>query len=291
MRHPTIVTRRAAPEKVSVGSLRQNGVEEHPLEGAYRVSTAITILKRVSEAGGFEAAERLVYNGEKYKSPWWRDAFVGTADAPVSEPDKDVESILNQHPSELSRPDIFAIGRATPPRDRRLLIASLMWGYGTTGLHYHRKMQTTVTNLLHGRDLDDRLDQCARFLAGHDVSGAYESMMDIPGIKSAYFTKYLYFKGRSGDERWHYPLILDSKVSRSLAALTGYRRLASLSEGDSSAGYAPRDDPESYCRYVDTMHRWAEHLDTTADVLEFYLWEPTEPRFSKICAEVHNEET
>ena len=80
-------------------------------------------------------------------------------------------------------------------------------------------------------------------------------------------SKYLYFLGRSLDGDGAYPLILDTFVAESLTWLTGLRAFVIPSE------IRPRDDAASYARYVRAMHRWARELDTSAEVLEFFLWQ------------------
>jgi hypothetical protein len=251
------------------------------------MSEALTILEGIASSGGLAEAKDAADLQEPYNRQWWQDTFVGTDDAPFDDRDEDVECILKRyptHPTTLSRTDVAEIGRTDEPnRDRRLLIASLMWGYGTSGL-WRRQTKEAVRRLF--RDpfvgLYERLEKCGSLLADPDIGAAYTSLTGIPGVRSAFFTKYLYFKGRALDEDWDYPLILDTLVAKSLASLTGHTHFVTLDS------YWPKEDPASYCRYVHTMHRWAEHLHTTADAIEFYLWRPGSS-FTKLCAQVHAE--
>ena len=57
----------------------------------------------------------------------------------------------------------------------------------------------------------------------NDITGAYNRLTGIPGIRSSFFTKHLYFTGNRLNPAGEFPLILDTMVARSLAWLTGVR--------------------------------------------------------------------
>ena len=232
-------------------------------------------------ADGFPTDDEVLRKPERYHGDLWRATFVGTDASPASHGrDDDVAWLLESYPSALSRDQILGIDHPDPgTRSRRILIASLMWGYGTGGLRFRGMVD--IAALLADGSLNERLIRCHDGLGQGDVRSAYSALTEIRGIGSAFFTKFLYFLGRSLDADPEYPLILDTRVAESLAWLTGYRELVA------AESYRPMNDPESYAAYVATMHRWARHLRTTADAIEFYLWHPPKTSFQSACRRHH----
>lgn len=244
------------------------------------MSVVLKILEELSH--GFSSDQQVLGALEPYDAGKWRAVFVGSEElAPTHHADEDVAWLLHEHPSPLTRQQILAIDHPDPViRARRIVIASLMWGYGTTGLRYPKRLNDVAT-LLAAPSLKARLNRCADRLLSCDIRGAYATLTDIPGVRSSFFTKFLYFLGRSRDSNWEYPLILDTLVAESLGWLTGYRDLVALES------YWPGSDAASYVSYVRTMHGWARHLGTTADVLEYYLWHPPKAEFQATCRRLH----
>ena len=162
---------------------------------------------------------------------WWHDAFVGSEEiAATQRVDDDVNWLLDEHPSSLTRREILDISHPDPlTQSRRVLIASLMWGYGTTVRRRPGRVDD-VAAFLANPSLGDRLSRCRNALSQGDVRDAYATFVNVRGIRSAFFTKFLYFFGRSLDADSEYPLILDTKVAVSLAWLTGYRELVALEQ-------------------------------------------------------------
>lgn len=225
---------------------------------------ALSILKALKS---FPSEVDVLGVQEKYDHERWRVAFVGLG--ATQHQNHDVAFLLETYPELLSRDEILEIEGSDPAdQNRRILIASLMWGYGTTGLRYPQRL-VDVGTLLEDPGLDERLGRCRDCLSKHEVAGAYKELTGLSGIGSAFFTKFLYFLGRSLDPTSEYPLILDTMVAESLAWLTGFRELVVMADG-----YRPGSDPDSYAAYVTTMHGWARSLGTSADVIEFYLWHP-----------------
>lgn len=240
------------------------------------MDVALSILEALAD--GFPSERDVLGTQERYGHNRWREAFVGFDDLVATlRVDQDVAWLLDNCPSPLARDQILAINGPDPAtQSRRILIASLMWGYGTTGLRYPQRL-VAIGGLLADPGLDDLLGRCRDRLTKGDIGPAYQLLTVIPGIRSAFFTKFLYFLGRSLNLGSEYPLILDTLVSESLAWLTGYRELVALSS------YWPTSDSASYGAYVTRMHGWARQLGTTADVIEFYLWHPPRAEFRAAC--------
>ena len=188
---------------------------------------------------------------------------------------------LTENPDGFTRARIVNIHDSDPVvEERRRLIAGLMWGYGQTGLRYPRGVPSVVS-MLSDPGLTERLRVCRQRVEANDVAGAYNGLTGIPGIRSSFFTKHLYFTGRHLNPAGEFPLILDTMVRgpwHRSRALTVCR----------FASFWPVDDAESYARYVRAMHRWAGHIDRSADVIEFYLWQPDDG-FHEACERAYDE--
>lgn len=230
------------------------------------MTNALGVLEKMRP---FPSPDYVLNKPERIATRRWHDAFVGdSGTGPNHFVDKDVERILSEH-KVLSRASILAIKDPNESTQwRRIFIASLMWGYGTQGLRYHNKIFAYIANVLNeSSSLGGRLANCSKFLVNHNIAGAYQELEGMKGIGPAFFTKYLYFAGRSLETTDEYPLILDSQIAQSLALITGFADLVSL------GSYGLKCDAQSYIRYVSTMHLWAKQLSITGEVLEFVLWD------------------
>ena len=202
------------------------------------------------------------------------------ADRIVSEPvAADVRWGLDVGGAGFTRRDILKIAGPDPATEhRRRFIATLMWGYGTADLRYPARVSDLV-KLFDEPLLDARLSTCVSALSRDDIHAAYSEMTGIRGLRSAYFTKFLYFAGKATAPTSRYPLILDTKLSNRLARLTGYSYLVITDQW-------PHDDARTYVNYVRLMHATAAEIDVSADALEFYLFQPSE-RFAEVCDAEH----
>ena len=236
--------------------------------------TTLEILESLRSA--LPSEETVLTRREAYGAPRWRSAFVETdSGKPVHESPAaaDVSMLLERFPASISRQEILelAASDASASGHRRLWIAAMMWGKGTRGLHWDPTLKK-VAAFLAREDLDELLAGCEQDLRDGDVEAAYARLTGVAGIRSAFMTKYLYFLGRFLDSSGDYPLILDTFVAESLTWLAGLRAYMVVSD------VRPRDDAASYARYVRAMHRWARELDTSADILEFFLWREGRPK-------------
>ena len=97
----------------------------------------------------------------------------------------------------ISRRDIFALGDKAREGDaadrRRLLIATMMWGYGPRG----GRSYTNARRALQAPDIDRRLAACADALMRAEIRSAYTAIDGLSGYSEGYFTKFLYFMARN----------------------------------------------------------------------------------------------
>ena len=224
------------------------------------MSDAFQVLKIYLAANPPAAVGSILGRQESYAAHLWARAACGA--------DPDVQWLLQRFPHSMSRNDIINIPNAAPEvraavQDRRVFIASLMWGYGTS--IGRRGVLKYISPVLADSQLPTSLAIC-RAKIGVDLAGAYEALTWMVGVKSAFFTKYLYFLGRiTGAVRC--PLILDTNVADSLAVLTGFGLSVSCSRW-------PQSDAKAYEWYVCLVQSWSSSIGCAAEVIEYSLYSP-----------------
>ncbi|MFD7959346.1 hypothetical protein ACFV5J_00885 [Streptomyces zaomyceticus] len=152
----------------------------------------------------------------------------------------------------------------TPEGRRALLIATLVWGTGTSARSIARRVR-----IFHENDLDwldhriaaatteiDRGDPVAAFLVLNDRDAR------VKHLGPAFFSKLLYFASAGHPTGGLLPLIIDSNVALALDELSPH-------------SWAPdeRWDSKKYANYLDLAHSWAERFGVEADMVERKLFE------------------
>ncbi len=189
----------------------------------------------------------------------------------------------------IKRRDIFTLGDVARDGDaedrRRLLVATMMWGYGVRG----GRSYTNAGRVLRATDLDERLNSCVGAIKQGDVCGAYRAIDGLSGYNQGYFTKFLYFVARNAP--WSTgvakPLIFDSRVEGTLDFIG--RAFGVLWE---SALRVRMPRSERYLHYCRTAQRWADDLDLSpgvagAEQIELILFELFKP--SELWFDVYDE--
>ena len=233
-----------------------------------------------SYSGDLQSRQSILSAKERYNVQRWKDAFVSAESASAQcFHDDDVYWMVTTHPTSFTRQEILDIAEGTEPdltKYRRMFVASMAWGRGTRArFPWFSKtrigFRDRIAALLRDAEFDGCLQRCVDHLQKRDVKLAYQEWSEakFPGIGSAFFTKTLYFLGRSLGDHWDYPLVLDSRVSEALAYLTGYRQLVAL-----GTNYQPANDAvETYPRYVCKVHGWASSLASHGECLERLLFD------------------
>ncbi len=165
--------------------------------------------------------------------------------------------------AELSEGATTRVGR------QRLFLGTLIWGRGTR----NARMLPGMIDALNAPELDRALRDTQRLVHRGLPAVAYDRWVDatIPGLREAFFTKWLWAAGLSAPAGVALrPLVLDSRVWASL------RRLGWSSEMTTGRKY--RHSPSSaYAAYLATAHRWADWLrddglDVSAEDVEQFLF-------------------
>jgi len=110
----------------------------------------------------------------------------------------------------------------------------------------------------------ERLTEALRLVQGEGALSGYKAMLrpkgrlNVSGLASSFFTKFLYFGGWDAKPLLAQPLIMDDNVIDALEDLTKERW-----QWESVADYT---------RYKDLARQVAYEANTSADVVEWRLW-------------------
>ncbi len=149
--------------------------------------TVLKILKSVRSS--LPRKDEVLARPDPYGAPSWRSAFVSsesakpTHDSPAA---ADVATLLETFDSSISRQELLDLATSDVSEGgrRRLWIATMMWGYGTQGLHWDPELNR-IAAFLGRADLDERLGRCGQHLQDGDIEAAYGQLSGVAGIKSA----------------------------------------------------------------------------------------------------------
>jgi hypothetical protein len=162
---------------------------------------------------------------------------------------------------QVSRGDLFALAdevRARTLGATQLLVAVMMWGYGTMGYGPARTERMLAT-----RDAEQRIAAAFRAVNDprHGASSGYAALADhgtarLAWLGPAFGTKFLYVAGHGQVPYGRQPLILDALVGRWIEAQVGVRL------------FPWTWLRSAYGRYLDLMHAWAAELGWEPDQVE-----------------------
>ena len=178
-------------------------------------------------------------------------------------PYEELDYIYSVFPNKISRGNIVALSKeAVETCDigdiRKLFLATMIWGYGTTGYGPWRTAEMFST-----RNFSYMIENAFNLVLRNRILDAY-TQFNIKRCGPPYFTKYLYFIGY-GAGLDLYPLILDTRVWEALRDRVEID--TTLFVKKSTWWY-----PEGYLRYVRTMHHWAATLNCEAHNIEYLLF-------------------
>jgi hypothetical protein len=139
----------------------------------------------------------------------------------------------------------------------QLHTAAAVWG-AKPGRNTHRAFRP-----LANPQAPERLTEALRLVQNGGALSGYKVMLrrgrlNISGLASSFFTKFLYFGGWDAKPRLAQPLIMDDDVIDALEELT-----KEPWQGDSV---------DDYTRYLDLAREVAYEANTSEDVVEWRLW-------------------
>jgi hypothetical protein len=175
----------------------------------------------------------------------------------------EVGYIRDSFPGIISRENIISLAKQAYKSGnvqdiRTLFLATMIWGYGTTGYGPWR-----TSEMFNSLNFSDILENSFHYISQDKILKAY-NILNIKRCGPPFFTKYFYFCGYSAGLR-KYPLILDTRVWEALRDRINIDTTRFVKK--STWWY-----PEGYLRYVDTLHDWAEELNCEAHNIEFVLF-------------------
>jgi hypothetical protein len=140
----------------------------------------------------------------------------------------------------------------------QLHTAAAIWG-ASPGRDTHRALRP-----LANPNAPAHLTAALRLVRGEGAVSGYKAMLrpngrlNISGLASSFFTKFLYFGGWDAKPLLGQPLIMDDRVVNALAAVTHEKWSA--------------ESVTDYLRYLDLARDIASEVDTADDVVEWRLW-------------------
>ena len=192
----------------------------------------------------WNAAGRPAQDGISWPKRRWSATFPG--------------GTLAQLPARLDRAAVRAACAAAPSGPDAALeafLAAMAWGYGKVGYGPWRTARILDPGV--NPQAGQRLAESAAELLSAGPLAAYQRLggkSRLRWLGPAFGTKYLYFCPQP--DAHNRALILDGRVARWLATHAGIVL--------DPVPWAP----DTYARYLDVMHGWADALDVAPDVVE-----------------------
>lgn len=174
--------------------------------------------------------------------------------------DADFADVAGRYPQTVSRGNLQELSREAhedSAQARKLFLAAMLWGYGTSGYGAWRTRKMTASLEQDAELLADTFAniRLGGLLAAHQDFG-FQRKLERCG--EAFFTKFFYAIAL-GTEIRPMALVLDSRVRYSLNELA---RIGELKySGD-------------YLEYIQLMDGWARELNCRADAIEMSLFQP-----------------
>ena len=181
----------------------------------------------------------------------------------------DFKEILVEHPESISRKDIAEFVKnaiAGQGSNRKVFIATMIWGYGTVGYGAWR-----TSKMLAAERSQEMIEKSFNLVLDGKYIEAYE-IFSLPRCGHTFLTKYLYFVGLGVNAK-PMPLILDSVVANSLELLgLDSSRYAIVARNKVGQITAVSKWSTGYFRYVEMVNNWASELDCRPDAIEKWMF-------------------
>jgi hypothetical protein len=182
----------------------------------------------------------------------------------------DMNFIAQNYPNGISRQDIISYFTKENSTLIRGFLLTMVWGHGFSE---HGRADNRgpwkVSQMIN--DLDKTimiLEDAKNNLLNDNIQLAHSSFRKMDRCRVSFFSKYLYFLGRSL-KMTHYPLIFDARVANTIGQLISknpnlYKFI--------SSNHQPKQDRLSYNNYVMEIHRIANELNVESEQIEYFLF-------------------
>ncbi len=176
--------------------------------------------------------------------------------------------ITKKYPKSISRENIIDYLRSPEKELLTGFLMTMIWGHGASE---HGKMDNRGPYKVNIMTSDiantyNVLENCYTALINNDIKSAFESFNTMKKIKVNFFSKFLYFLGRSLNIE-KYPLIFDARVASAMC------KLNSIDNGIFNIlTIAPGQKYVSYESYMNIMHELSISNIVDAEKIEYYLF-------------------
>lgn len=180
----------------------------------------------------------------------------------------DLILISENYQNGISRQDIISYLKQENSSLLTGFLLTMIWGHGFSeqGRADNRgpwKVSQMLSNIDNAILI---LENAKHHLGLDDLPSAHSSFDNMKRCRVNYFSKFLYFLGRSmGMTR--YPLIFDSRVAKTIGQLTSTNPILF-----SILDIQPKQDPVAYNNYVTEIHNIANGLNLESEKIEFFLF-------------------
>jgi hypothetical protein len=180
----------------------------------------------------------------------------------------DMTFISDNYQNGISRHDIINYFNQENSTLIRGFLLTMVWGHGFSehGRADNRgpwKVSQMLSNFDNTLVI---LKNAKNHLILNNIQSAHSSFDNMQRCRVNFFSKYLYFLGRSLNMK-RYPLIFDARVAKTIGQLTSTNyNLFSIID------IQPKQDPISYNNYVTEIHNIASDLNVDGDKIEYFLF-------------------
>jgi hypothetical protein len=115
-------------------------------------------------------------------------------------------------------------------------------------------------------EVEAMISKSKSYLMENNISGACHAFSSMKRCGISFLSKFLYFQGRALNME-RYPLIFDARVASAIGQLT-----SSNLDFLSILNISPKQDEQSYSKYVMKVHNLANRYEIEAEKIEFFLF-------------------
>lgn len=181
---------------------------------------------------------------------------------------EDMTFISANYQNGISRQEIINYFRQENSTLLRGFLLTMVWGHGFSehGRADNRgpwKVSQMLSNFDNSIAI---LESAKNHLLLNNIQSAHSSFDNMQRCRVNFFSKYLYFLGRSLNMA-RYPLIFDARVAKTIGQLTSTSpNLFSILD------IQPKQNSISYNNYVTEIHEIAIELNVESEKIEYFLF-------------------
>ncbi len=197
--------------------------------------------------------QRLYYNLDNWRNFNYNNEIITN----------DIVFICENYNNGISRQEIISYFNQENSTLLKGFLLTMIWGHGRVDNRGPWKVSKMLSNFDNAILI---LENAKIHLQHNNLCFAHTSFDNMQRCRVSFFSKYLYFLGRSLDMT-RYPLIFDARVAKTIGQLTSTNpNLFSIID------IQPKQDSISYDRYVTEIHNIADDLNVESEKIEYFLF-------------------